>query len=449
MARMPAVGDIIDDVFRVDKKLDTGNFGSVYKVWDMLAGRDLALKVLRPGTHDETDLRRRFEREARLVYSLKHPNVVEVYYYGQTPAGLPYLAMEFLNGIDLRTLVHKYGPLKPALAKRITMEVLSALGAAHDLNIVHRDLKPANIFLVHDAQKGHVKVLDFGFAKAFDDDSQNELTNAQTLVGTPAYMAPEMVHKKNVGAPADLYGMGLIFAEMLTGSKIVDIDNVYDTIVFQASKKPVKLGKLPRTHPFHKVIKRSVAKPQSERYPDAQTFMSALDAVDFDQQPGDDVSPHLTASGSPRASANRPALGAGYSMATGEHATIDVHHPADTENHNTGTSPHYDFGAAADRVRTLAEGDQDPTQTMPRPAAEQRPRIAAQGNDTIDSELLLRQQTAQGTPHPSNADPGAVDVRSKHAARYRRALGILEVFLGILLGALIISALVAVLYLMS
>ena len=145
MARMPEAGEIIDDVFRVEKELDSGNFGSVYKVTDMLENRTLALKVLRPGAHDEGELRKRFEREATLIYSLNHPHIVRVFYYGETPAGLPYMAMEYLNGTDLRSLLHGYGALHDALAKRITVETLSALEAAHNLGIVHRDLKPANI----------------------------------------------------------------------------------------------------------------------------------------------------------------------------------------------------------------------------------------------------------------------------------------------------------------
>lgn len=296
MGRMPEVGDIIDDVFRVEAEVDSGNFGSVYRVQDMLERRILALKVLRPGTHDENELRLRFEREARLIYSLQHPHVVQVFYYGQTPSGLPYLAMEFLQGTELRSLLQQHGSLHPALAKRITLEVLSALSAAHALGIIHRDLKPANIFLVNDGHKGHVKVLDFGFAKAFDDEQGAELTNAGTLVGTPAYMAPELVHKKNVGAPADLYAMGLILAEMLVGTKIVDIDNVYDTILFQASSKPIKMPSEITQGPFAQVIKQATAKDLKKRFSSAQEFIQELMRVEIPGEAREDRSPSVTPS---------------------------------------------------------------------------------------------------------------------------------------------------------
>lgn len=291
---MPEVGDIIDEVFRVEAEVDSGNFGSVYRVFDTLEHRTLALKVLRPGTHDENELRLRFEREARLIYSLQHPHVVQVYYYGQTPSGLPYLAMEYLQGTDLRTLLKQHGSLHPSLAKRIAMETLSALAAAHAIGIIHRDLKPANIFLVNDGHKGHVKVLDFGFAKAFDDEQGADLTNAGTLVGTPAYMAPELVHKKNVGAPADLYAMGLIMAEMLQGAKVVDIDNVYDTILFQASSKPIKLSAEISRGLFGKVIQQSIAKDLKKRFSSAQEFMQELSQVAVPGESLDERAPSVT-----------------------------------------------------------------------------------------------------------------------------------------------------------
>lgn len=276
MTRMPEVGEVVDDVFRVESEIDSGNFGSIYRVHDVLENRPLALKVLRPGLHDEEELRRRFEREARLVYSLNHPHIVKVHYYGQTRAGLPYMAMEFLQGTDLRTLLYHHGPLNPKLVKRIALETLSALHAAHALGIIHRDLKPANIFLVNDNAKGHVKVLDFGFAKALDDDEQGEITNAGTLVGTPAYMSPELVHKKMVGPPADIYALGLIMAEMITGQKVISIDNVYDTILFQASPKAIKLPEAVLQDVLGDVVQRAISKSLQDRYVDAEEMARAV-----------------------------------------------------------------------------------------------------------------------------------------------------------------------------
>ncbi len=282
MSRMPEVGEVVDDVFRIESELDHGNFGAVYRAHDVLEDRTLALKVLKPGPHDEQELRQRFEREARLIYSLRHPHVLRVYYYGETASGLPYMAMEFLEGTDLKTLLRHHGALNRRLVKRITLETLSALEAAHELGIVHRDLKPANIFLVNDGGKGHVKVLDFGFAKALEDDNSEDLTAAKTLVGTPAYMAPELVHKKNVGPASDLYAMGLIMAEMLTGDKVVQIESVYDTILFQASDKPLKMPPVVRDSIFTNIIERAVEKEVDRRYASATDMILDLEALDLE-----------------------------------------------------------------------------------------------------------------------------------------------------------------------
>ncbi|MFW5966830.1 MAG: serine/threonine-protein kinase [Persicimonas sp.] len=280
MSRMPEIGEVVDDVFRVESELDHGNFGAIYRVRDLLEDRTLALKVLKPGAHDdEEELRQRFEREARLIYSLRHPHILRVYYYGQTARGLPYMAMEFLEGTHLRALLRHHGRLNPQLVARLSLETLSALEAAHELGIVHRDLKPANIFLVDDGAKGFVKVLDFGFAKALDDDRGRDLTAAKTLVGSPAYMAPELVHKEDVGPPADLYAMGLIMAEMLTGEKVVQIEAVYDTILFQASDDPLVLPPEVRRSPFSKIISRAVAKDVDERYKTATDMILDIEAL--------------------------------------------------------------------------------------------------------------------------------------------------------------------------
>lgn len=287
MSRMPDVGDVVDDVFHVEDELDHGNFGAIYRVRDMVEDRTLALKIQKPGPHDEEEVRQRFEREARLIYSLDHRNVVQVLYYGETDDGLPYMAMEFLEGTDLKRLLRGGYDLEADQIKRISLETLSALKAAHRIGIVHRDLKPANIFLVDDGKQGYVKVLDFGFAKALDDDNNREITRAGTLVGSPAYMAPELVHKKQVGAHSDLYAMGLIMAEMITGEKAVQIENIYDTIVYQGSDDPVHLAPEVQQSPFGDVIRRAVQKEIKQRYRSAERMINDLKSIDVGAEKAD------------------------------------------------------------------------------------------------------------------------------------------------------------------
>ena len=447
MGRMPEVGEIVDDVFRVDAEVDSGNFGSVYKVTDLLESRILALKVLRPGTHDEAELRKRFEREARLVYSLQHKHVVRVYYYGQTPSGLPYLAMEFLNGTDLRSLIHSYGQLHDALAKRITMETLSALEAAHQLKIIHRDLKPANIYLVNDGSKGHVKVLDFGFAKAFDDDGNSELTNAQTLVGTPAYMAPELVHKQNVGPAADVYAMGLIFAEMLLGKKIIDIENVYDTILFQASHKPIKLPKALKKSPFYKVISKAITKDLSKRYASAAEMMHDLSQVIVEGESTQDASPSVEPA--PERVFGSADMNAATNPASYGRPSLDeIDDDLTTQFPSSGNygldSPRQSGGYPAAQVRVREDSGQR------RPQTGQNPSLPLDSQRYVQDSYGSDAYGADARAHHHH-DPNELSLEHERPIeRHRkRSGGIPEIAMGVIVGVAIIGVVVLVLFAMT
>lgn len=474
MGRMPDVGDVVDEVFRVEQKLDSGNFGTVYKVTDLLEKRTLALKVLRPGTHDEGELRKRFKREATLIYSLQHPHVVRVYYYGQTPTGLPYLAMEYLNGTDLRSLMHSYGQLHDALAKRITLETLSALEAAHQLGIVHRDLKPANIYLVNDGHKGHVKVLDFGFAKAFDDDAAQELTNAQTLVGTPAYMAPELVHKKDVGPAADLYAMGLILAEMILGRKVVEVENVYDTILFQASNKSIKFPSEIKKHPFFPVIQRACQKSRKKRYASATEMIRDLHAIVVEGEDKRDTSPHMADLPVYDDTTTRPAsrglpsleeidrvmAGHGSSKSTRtavrtEHASREPYAPRDSSDYVAQHSPDR-ARHATPHPRESSPGPQDSQHYVqdhhyyqhggPSPYEMARSAADARSDDTLSS--LSAYQDRPGDILSRDLDMGrpgsTIAPTPEPSSSHSRAI-----LTGALLGALSIGLIVFILYVMT
>lgn len=425
MSRMPNIGEVIDEVFRVDAKLDSGNFGSVYKVWDLNEHRHLALKVLRPGAHDEEELRWRFEREARLIYSLQHPHVVRVLYYGETRSGLPYMAMEFLQGMHLRQLLDDHGPLHDALARRIALESLGALAAAHELGIIHRDLKPANIFLVNDGHKGHVKVLDFGFAKAFDEvETRIEKTNAQTLVGTPAYMAPELVHKKNVGPPADLYAIGLILAEMVHGSKIVDIEGVYDTILFQASNKPIKLPRAVARGVFGAIIKKATAKDVAKRYTSADEMIADLRALPITEEQDNAL----------------------------EHAG-NLHRAYDPQQ---GTTVPRSMGMPSidevDRALGVAAERGVATRTEQRVRRQPNRQIATtepvhhQQDDPrqpIDSQRYIQRHTARSASVMHEVPPGSeLDLSNERPVQRDDASSTGQIVLGLLIGALALGALV-------
>lgn len=459
MSRMPEVGEVVDDVFRIESELDHGNFGAVYRVHDVLEDRTLALKVLKPGPHDEEELRQRFEREARLIYSLRHPHVLRVYYYGETSAGLPYMAMEFLEGTDLKALLRHHGSLNARLVKRITLETLSALEAAHDLGIVHRDLKPANIFLVNDGDKGHVKVLDFGFAKALEDDNSEELTAAKTLVGTPAYMAPELVHKKNVGPPADIYAIGLIMAEMLTGEKLVQIQSVYDTILFQASDKPIKLPEEVGQSPFTDIIERAVQKDIDQRYQTPTDMILDLEALDLEgrtrSNPGNTDVPNQFGQADEDASTTPHSLGlpsmhevdqALEADAPGGRRSIDPfadfpQYDDETvvEGATTNQRNSYEVAPVDERPRHTATGSQRAVQPHRQPSIDEAPTAEfdreahTQGFQFGDDDRQLDMQRPS-TPAERRRDKRRTNVPQKQSSGLVK-----EILLGVLIGGAILG----------
>ncbi|MFP4600440.1 MAG: serine/threonine-protein kinase [Persicimonas sp.] len=412
MSRMPEVGEVVDDVFRIESELDHGNFGAVYRAHDVLEDRTLALKVLKPGPHDEQELRQRFEREARLIYSLRHPHVLRVYYYGQTASGLPYMAMEFLEGTDLKTLLRHHGALNRRLVQRITLETLSALEAAHELGIVHRDLKPANIFLVNDGGKGHVKVLDFGFAKALEDDNSEDLTAAKTLVGTPAYMAPELVHKKNVGPVSDLYAVGLIMAEMLTGDKIVQIESVYDTILFQASDKPIKMPPVVRDSIFRDIIERAVEKEVDRRYANATDMILDLEALDLEPAARSATPTDSVAVPSEFGQADEEAMTTPHSLGLPSMQQVDQK-LADggwAQNQDRGPSPRRSIDPFAD-FPTADDDPADPTATTSKRSNYEVSPTDSATNDSATTSKRSGYETAPlGSDNTAVPDPGPAPV---------------------------------------
>jgi tRNA A-37 threonylcarbamoyl transferase component Bud32 len=224
--------------------LGQGGMGAVYKARQPRLNRFVALKILSPEKQSDPQFAERFEREARALAWLNHPNIVTVYDFGETQ-GNYYLLMEFVDGMTLRALLQARR-LAPAEALAIVPQICQALQYAHDQGIIHRDIKPENILL---DKKGQVKIADFGIAKLLDQAPQDiSLTGAKDVVGTPYYMAPEQIEKpQTVDHRADIYSLGVVFYEMLTGelplgnflppSQKVQIDVRLDEVVLHAMEK--------------------------------------------------------------------------------------------------------------------------------------------------------------------------------------------------------------------
>jgi serine/threonine-protein kinase len=219
----PLVGHTLDDKYHLESRLGVGGMGTVYRARHLLIDRPVAVKVLNQRFVEDEAARTRFRREARAAGRLQHVNAVTVTDFGESHDGYVYLVMELLEGRTLRDVLAKEAPLDPARAVSLMLQVSAAVGAAHEAGIIHRDLKPANIFIVQRAEvPAVVKVLDFGIAKLaaefLEDDEVMTLTQVGAMIGTPRYMSPEQCDGAELSAASDVYSMGVILYEMLTGT---------------------------------------------------------------------------------------------------------------------------------------------------------------------------------------------------------------------------------------
>lgn len=215
--------------YKLEQKLGAGGMGVVYKAHHAMLRRPTAVKMLDVDKVNPAALER-FEREVQITSQLNNPSTVAIYDYGRTPEGVFYYAMEYLDGIDLQTLVERYGPQPVPRVIHILDQVCGSLYEAHSLGLVHRDIKPANIMLNRrGGQPDVVKVLDFGLVKALDEQKQAGLTQQASLTGTPLYMSPEAIQLPNsVDARSDLYAVGAVGYFLLTGTPVFEADNVVD-----------------------------------------------------------------------------------------------------------------------------------------------------------------------------------------------------------------------------
>jgi serine/threonine-protein kinase len=207
--------------YTLEAKLGAGGMGVVYRARHSLLRRPTAIKLLPADRAGERSIKR-FEREVQLTSSLTHPNTVAVYDFGRTPDGVFYYVMEYLDGISLEDLVRHAGPLPPARVVHLLAQLCSALVEAHAIGLVHRDVKPANLMLcVRGLVSDHLKVLDFGLVKEPASADDPLMTDANALLGTPHYMAPEaIVDPTRVGAAADIYSVGAVGYFLLVGETV-------------------------------------------------------------------------------------------------------------------------------------------------------------------------------------------------------------------------------------
>src|SRR5882672_3079284 len=219
----PRVGTTLAGRYLVEEVLGEGGMATVYRARHKIVDRPCAVKIMSPGLSKDQVVRERFRREAKAAQKLAHPNIIEIFDQGDTDDGTSYLVMELLEGESLGTTLTR-GPLSYQRALPIMVQVARALARAHDFEVIHRDLKPDNIFLCTRSDGTDlVKLLDFGIARSMQDA---RLTGQGEVFGTPQYMAPERITSIDAGASSDLYAVGIIFFEMLTGRLPFDAPDI-------------------------------------------------------------------------------------------------------------------------------------------------------------------------------------------------------------------------------
>jgi serine/threonine protein kinase len=241
-AEYDLVGKTVDGRYHVMELIGEGGMGKVYLAEHVEIGKRVALKVLHPSYSRMPDLVERFRREARAASKIGHPNIVDVTDSGTTPDGSVYFVMEYLEGLELGSVIERAGgPIDVARALRISSQICRALAAAHAQGIVHRDLKPENVFLItRDGAADVVKVLDFGIAKTTEAEAARErrLTSPGMAMGTPEYMAPEQAAGRPADARCDVYALGAIMYEMVTGDPPYSGDNFMEILTKKATVDP-------------------------------------------------------------------------------------------------------------------------------------------------------------------------------------------------------------------
>ncbi len=266
-------GALFDGRYRIIRRLGQGGMARVFLAQDESLHRQVAIKVLADRHSDDPHFIERFQREARAAARLNHPNIVQV--YDQSQGGMSYIVQEYVEGETLKDLIRRESPLDPRRAITIALQILAALRIAHQQGVVHRDVKPQNILMQPD---GKVKVADFGIASAGGD---TEMTEAGSIVGTAQYLAPEQARGLTVGPPADLYALGIVLYEMLSGRVPFEGDTAVNVAMRHVQEAPQPLTERNPLVPvaLEAVVMRALAKDPRQRYQSADEMGIELDRV--------------------------------------------------------------------------------------------------------------------------------------------------------------------------
>lgn len=273
MSNHLSIGDVLLDRYELVEQIGEGGFGTVFRAKQLGMNRDVAVKLLH--ANDDAEMRERFKREAMMARNLNHPHTIRQYDFGETDDGLLYLVLEFLDGVNLVQAIQRDGALGDDRVRHIAEGVLKSLGEAHAQGIVHRDLKPANIMICNVfGESDFPKVLDFGIAKTVHGNT--DLTQAGVALGSPKYMAPEILQGLQPTPAADVYAVAITLAEAIIGAPLVNTANSVEAAQLQLSPKPLPVTDELRASSLYPWLSIALKKEPSERFRDAAEMLDYM-----------------------------------------------------------------------------------------------------------------------------------------------------------------------------
>jgi serine/threonine protein kinase len=277
-----APGTVLAGQYRLLEIVGEGGMGVIYRATQESVGRNVAVKVLRPRFAQNDVIVRRFENEARIISQLRHPNTIRLYDCQRMKNGSLFIVTEFLHGQSLFRLLRN-GPLEIDRAVRIIDQICGSLSEAHAAGVIHRDLKPENIFLDHVGKEDHVRVLDFGIAKLAEDESFH--TQPDILIGTPSYMAPEQASGDGADARSDIYAIGILLFQMISGRVPFTADTPVGILVKQIKEIPPRLATCAPnagvTRELDDFVARLLSKAPADRPPTIDEVRDQLREIAF------------------------------------------------------------------------------------------------------------------------------------------------------------------------
>jgi serine/threonine protein kinase len=271
----PLIGIMLDGRHRLERRIGSGGMGTVYAARHAIINKQVAIKILNLGPDFDDTLPERFKQEAEAAASIRHPNIVEVNDFGKTSDGLLYMVMEYIEGASLRELMSKEPRLLPERVVSFGCQICSGIAAAHSAGIVHRDLKPENVIIEMVDGRETARVLDFGIAKLLGRDG---LTRVGDVLGTPDYMSPEQASAQKIDHRSDIYSLGIILYEMLSGRVPFSGPKPRQVLIRHVTEQPRPLAELRPDAPeaLARACMRALEKSPANRQQTAAELASEL-----------------------------------------------------------------------------------------------------------------------------------------------------------------------------